>query len=825
MLNEEVIWLRPFLSLQQCARCLSLLWVVALRREVAELLAARSTPFLATNSGKAFLTLLAKSQPRTNMPHFSLSPSYEQEPRSLITSHQPRRNSTTCRLVTLSPDGRTMHNLLHKNCIETCRLPEERGTRTELPDYVQEALSIDAPVELVCVEGETKQQRNDDTGRQEHLLCLYTQKGVYLIKFTVPMEGSTAAGGGVGEILSVTEPLERYLEVDPHTTVLRIRPAPRHVTLAPPGSFAVLTENKETCEYTILLHHADGSVTTPLQVGVEDVVMEEERFTDFCFGQSHGLSLLPAMSALLLKSSGDVLVASPLVFDRTVVSKTCLGEARDYLQNQTDTILDRSTAKWRQCRVALQYLSDIFVASENRNQFATANVLNLGNQSAAGWPIKVQGPILFHSSVDQGPSALVIESFGSSDVTAGFAIGKQRGCIDFAAFSPTSLLPRFAYETRNDAYELDDALFQLGAMIERVDLGSTSIESNVQILKDPIMESLLHYTTPTQVFTVSTNSMNVASRKLKGGSQREAVNTTAWTTLNSGDPIQGIIIPDDATLGHDLIVLLQSGERIPVDVTESKYLHEFETRFQAPLESESSSTSALTTAPFHTEVEPLVQKINSGLASMGRIVGSETSYKEITPDTLAVALRVKKRCDDTVVLPLLQLKKLVDQRRETIRTTLKNQKTQLKTVLKGVQDLKQGLSLIGEKMERAETNASLLSERSVTVLQAGRDLMPTITQAEYDYFQDMKRLSLKVTQMEKETQRAVESITVRCEAIKDQSNLALNNMEPGNAEKASILLKHQGKTLKTIRERVGMTKEKTKALADQHCSNKAAAQQ
>ena len=818
---------------------------------------------------------------RTAMPHFQFSPPYDDAEASpsltLYASHrEPQQqeqddpppapwrasgatssssSSSYRRLVTLSPDGQTLHALSLSSergaaagaggycCIETCRLPlteddmlmsstgmGKQRTITELPDYVKEALAIDAPVELVCVEGESR--KSIDMKTREHQLCLYTKKGAFLVKFAVPIhrEESSASSSfqqpppPQGKIMAVTEPLERHLEFAiSQTSILRIRPAPRNgVTLTPPGSFAVLTENKETCEYTLLLHHADGSITTPLQVGMEEAVAEEERLVDFCFAHSSsggggGLGLFPALSVLLLTASGDVLAASPVVLDRTVVPRPCLDEARDYLQEQT-ALLNRGTAKWRQCRGALQFLADAFVGSENRNSFATAQILNMGEQSATSWPLKLQGPILFRSSVDPGPPAVTIETFGSSNVAAGIAIGKQRGCIDFAMLAPTGLLPRFTYESRNDAYDLDDILFELGALVERVDLGSSN-ESGGQLVRDPIVGSLLHYATPTQVFTVSTNAMNIASRKLKGGDQKEeSVSTTAWICLNSSDPIQGIVVPDDPTLGHELIALLRSGKSVTVDITESKYLHEFESRFQFPQIENSLTTTTMTsmsTVPFYSEVQPLVEKINTGLSSMGRIVGSETSYKDITPDTLAVALRVKKRCDDQVVLPILELKKLIAQRRQSLAMTLQNQQNQLKTVLQSVQDLKTGLSTIGEKMERAEANASQLSERSVAILQASRDLLPTITQAEYDYFQDMKRLNLKVTQLEKEAQRMCDSTRTRCEGLVEATG-TINGMSPESVKKANVLLKDEAKTLQAIRGRLDKTEERTAALVQQN---------
>ena len=43
------------------------------------------------------------------------------------------------------------------------------------------------------------------------------------------------------------------------------------------------------------------------------------------------------------------------------------------------------------------------------------------------------------------------------------------------------------------------------------------------------------------------------------------------------------------------------------------------------------------TRPFHETVAPQIEKVNKGLSSMGKIVGSETPYEEVTPEMLAVA--------------------------------------------------------------------------------------------------------------------------------------------------------------------------------------------
>lgn len=784
------------------------------------------------------------------MPRFQLS-SYEDAPSSLLVNRQRggssyNTSSSSCRLVT--HDGRSVHSLVSGRCIESRRLPLESSSssdderfydsnqtdlpaliRTELPPSIQSALEIDPAVELVCVEGENR-RRNHRDGQQQLLprLLLYTRKSAFLLQIVYSVDDDVDEVQG--EVLSVEEPLERFFEVSTETSILRIRPAPQcsagYATLSPAACFAALTENRETCEYSLLLHHGDGSVTTPLLFGVEDVFVEGERFTDFCFAQSNGLSLFPSLSILLLKGSGDVLAASPVVFDGTVIAKSVIEEGHNYLQEQLlDRCSDRDSAKWRQGKAAAQFLMDVFGHSENRGHYSTACVLYQADKSAAKWPIKLQGPILFHSALEPGPLSAAIENFGSSDCLVGVAIGKVAGKVDFAALSPTSLLPRFAFESCNDALDLDDALFKFGAFVERIDLcpdgGSAKEPSSVSIVKDPVVDTLLHYATPAAVYTVSTTAMRAASRKVKGQSA-DPVRTTAWACLNSADAVQGVVVPSDAAQGHVLVAGLKSGSMVPIDVTESKYLHEFDSLFQSSsspgdrlLLEDDPANSAI--PPLYDEVKPLITKINAGLSKMNRIVGSETSCKSISPDFLAVALQIKKRCDDEVALPLLELKKLVEKHRADLTSRLEQQREQVQSGIESVKDLQRRMSAMGERMETVETNATILSQRSLAVVQTSQRLLPTITQAEYDYFQAIKRLNLKCTQMEREVKQLNEEVTPRCDAL-DESTVseAVKNLDEESIKRANALLRYESEVLRKIRERFAKTEELTQQLAREH---------
>jgi hypothetical protein len=81
-----------------------------------------------------------------------------------------------------------------------------------------------------------------------------------------------------------------------------------YVTVSPRTSMAALIYNTEINENSFLLHHSDGTITTPAEwKGPEEVVgmVNAEEYVEFCFAQSSGLARFPSMSILLLKDQGS----------------------------------------------------------------------------------------------------------------------------------------------------------------------------------------------------------------------------------------------------------------------------------------------------------------------------------------------------------------------------------------------------------------------------------------------------------------------------------------------------------------------------------------
>jgi phage shock protein A len=238
---------------------------------------------------------------------------------------------------------------------------------------------------------------------------------------------------------------------------------------------------------------------------------------------------------------------------------------------------------------------------------------------------------------------------------------------------------------------------------------------------------------------------------------------------------------------------------VPVNVTEARYLHEMDHLIHGKVDEKSQkllmnsnpSSGAVKqmegVPPLYEKVEPLMKKITSGLGGMGKIVGSQTKCKDIQPDILAVAISVKERCDKEVVLPMLELKETVNARREALVKMREDQMQQIASLKHTVNTLQENIAAIEAKAETAQENSQGLAKRSTAVLQASQDLLPSLTQAEYNYFQQLKRLKANLENMQKGFSKIDKSLST----LRD-------NMEKGRLQCAVTLEQHQAENIDKI---------------------------
>lgn len=752
-------------------------------------------------------------------------------------SRRPSTTSASVRLSCVSPDGRCLLSMLsNEGAIEIRRLPitehEERDDddfpprlEVPLPSAVRAAVAIDPVVEVLCV---VQQERHPSSSLQRlPSLCLVTCKTVFLLELAYPKADVPVDQTVRGTVLSVRQPFERLGAAAWSWTIVRVRPAPQqalgYATLCPSESLMLLACSSGT-EYSLSLYHASTKqVTTPLVFRLED---QRETIVDFCVAQSQALSLLSSVSVLLLKNTGDVLAATPIVVDGSIVSRTDYKETVDFLWNQGHVTLDPETAKWRQCWAALTYIQDLFHDTGN---FMTARI-GVSSPPSIAWPVQLQGPILFPPSDHDDDSALAttcraIECFGNCDLV-GFAIAKTAGKVDFAVTTPTTLIPRFALEHRNDYFDLEEEICKMSVTVERVafgggdDGGGTRSTETVALIRDPSIDTLLHYVTPTALVTIATDAVRTTSLRLQKGPGLTQTRTTAWCNLTvSQGALEGAVVLNDAFVGHQLLARHSDGSLYPMDVTEMEVLRKLET---AVADRGSSSNQRMlgnspannnvpndalvameATKPLHAVIAPMLSLIQRGIAAMGKIVGSETAVKDVSPEMMAVSMHIYGRCNELVFLPLLELKRVVKKRREKLEAVVVNQHEQVKVLLQTLQTLKAKAANLSERLESAESNALTLAQRSAAALQASQDLLPTITQAEFDFFQDIRRLDVKSATIEEETNNFVLS-----KSNEDETDIGSNmvmSMDPKTIENVNKMLSDEALTLTTTKDRLERT--------------------
>jgi len=459
---------------------------------------------------------------------------------------------------------------------------QQQQQKVILPEHVQVLLDLTAPVvELIYVEADAPQRRPQFSQPQPQstscatsktassLLCVYTRRAAFYLELVIDPQGQMV----VAETLKA---FERVLEnSDDALTILRIRPAPQRrngaATLSPRGAMAMLTFNKYSNEYCIVLQHDydEGLLSIPVSFSLEELSGDPyEQVTDFCFAQSgEGLSLFSTMTVLLLKGSGDILAASPVLFDGSVVHKACLTECLDYLDYQIST-LHATMPKSKQCKAARTFLMDAFLGSSTTDgNFIAARIIAQAKpNSAVTWPVQAQGPVLRLDSAanGNGSAAVVIANFAAPDAV-GVAVGSDGYGVTLGMVSPSCLLPRFSFESPEDTDILNEALHYSGAVVQRLILKDDSDEASaipkqltnlsLALVHDPFVDSMLHYVTAKGITTVTTNAMRHAL-------QNAELRNSAWISVSvTTASVEGAIVGSDSKFGHVLIARLSDGTK------------------------------------------------------------------------------------------------------------------------------------------------------------------------------------------------------------------------------------------------------------------------
>jgi hypothetical protein len=260
---------------------------------------------------------------------------------------------------------------------------------------------------------------------------------------------------------------------------------------------------------------------------------------------------------------------------------------------------------------------------------------------------------------------------------------------------------------------------------------------------------------------------------------------------------------------------------VAVNLTETRQLREMEAlgdNEQLAIQAKGSNNvdqelAALQdTSPLVDIIEPVMQQLVAGLGRMGVFVGSATTTSDITPDLLAAAVSVKEQCDKEILLPMLEMSEHVNARKKELAIMYENQIEQLKTLKAMVSKLKHRTNAIHEKAEVVGTNAKSLAQRSASVLQSSTDLLPTITQSEFDYFQELKRLDEKTKKWQEEVERRNVQVSSLCDALDDGTTSGPLKLPEESIAGSRSLLKATDTMIKKQKERLKEAEERVDEL-------------
>jgi hypothetical protein len=705
-------------------------------------------------------------------------------------------------------------------------------------------------MELICLgmdhsSASTMSAASPHRGRSAHvrlpLLCVYTKKDVFLLKLSYE---STGVSEVEGTVVAVEEPFEDFLLGHSAANIIRIQPAPQksrgYSVMCPSGAMAMLSQDAHTSEYTLCLYHGVASTSgasglyrttaTSHLFGMEELADPAERIVDFCFCQSKQLPLLSSLTVAFLKGTGMVLFATPIVFPGTVVNKSTMAKTIDFLEASIQEEEPRS-AHWNQLMAAKRFLIDAFPTNGQGSLITTT--FKESNSPAFDWGVQLQGPLIeleppeddkFSGSQFQ---AKAIVPFEGADDLVGFAVCFASEVVDIAVASPSALLPRFTLETFEDGAELDSTL-AMGVCVNRVYLSSSDAPvRNIHLIPDPIMDCLVHLVTPEHVISVSTNTARVAANKAReasaSSSERQVMfsppskrsdlkpKTTAWSCLDvsflqgSLNPVVGAVISNDVQFGHILVVRLMNGNVVAVNLTEKRHLSEMESVFAR----QPASLNTIEGSHQHTEsladaIQPALQKVYDGISKMRQLGGSATQPEKMTVEDLAGAMEIHRSCKIEVYLPLVEMNEIVNARREDLKEMVKKQTEAVKSLKELIGKLREKQSSIQERSEIVAVNAKSLADRSASVLQESIDCQPTITQAEYDYFQQLKKSENLVARYASEAER-----------LKVKALSLVDDIEKGATGGPQRLPESEEKDNKKILGAMGSVLEKNAAKIDQ----------
>jgi len=187
---------------------------------------------------------------------------------------------------------------------------------------------------------------------------------------------------------------------------------------------------------------------------------------------------------------------------------------------------------------------------------------------------------------------------------------------------------------------------------------------------------------------------------------------------------------------------LEKGSMEVVNLTSAQYLHRAATMSKAT-KSLVKSQAIESIPPFIENIAPLLRNIQVSFSSTGKMTGSKTHPKDVGPTDAAFVLETTQKLQKDIVEPLHELHDKTESHKKALFVLYQSQKKKLETLKSMMEKVKQNHEKSLSKFKAINKNASDLKIRSASILEASRSTNPKISQAEYDYFTQLKRWELQ----------------------------------------------------------------------------------
>ena len=527
----------------------------------------------------------------------------------------------------------------------------------------------------------------------------------------------------------------------------------------------------------------------------------------------------------------------PILFDGCMVPAPLFHEAYALLEDYYDDEHKEpnqllTEAKQKQCRAAMYFLKEAFEPLQGAGDYMVARLHGGSPTRSTLWPIQLQGPLVELPQNGGRDEVVVstIEPFFARNLV-GFAMAGPGG-VQLAVTPPTMLLPRFTYESVDDAIALNTQLYL--HMVEQItDLPCTTL------VRDSVLDTMIHCISDRGITTLTSYALREFSSSLLVDNKTNngmfmsspppklSPPTKAWMAvdLTNNVSVKGAVVSGDAHLGHVLVVYLSTGQVTAINLTETRVryetLQQFSQTTQPPQPAVMARDEALqtmeATPAFHEQLGPIVERIESGLLGMTKLIGSATHPKDVDAGLLATALSIRQKCEQDVIVHLKYLRQMTALRHSELRKVTKGQYTQLQAIQDSLKLAKSKRNIIREKMAQFEGKSRQLAERSSTILQASKDLRPALTQADVQYFAMLNRLKAQCQEWETKVDQ-LSFVAQALEQTASSCGFDRVELEPGEVHNIRAMLLGQNVLIAKTQEQIQTTQELVTELVQQSAS-------